>query len=153
CAKKPPPSCWPPWNSAWRPTSRSPAPSSSHRSSTRWRAASERRWRCRASLARQFALGLAVMSTRRGVRSATLPFTQSIAGCLASSIGEHGLSDAELASWLSKLAAPMAELQESYRQRTLPLLRLAEETADLEAAETAYAKLVTGARALVFFGI
>jgi glucose-6-phosphate isomerase len=92
------------------------------------------------------------MSPRRGVRSATLPFRQSIAGCLASSIGEHGLTDAELASWLSKLAAPVAELQDSYRQRTLPLLRLAEETADLERAETAYAKLVTGARALVFFG-
>src|SRR5262245_62261060 len=93
------------------------------------------------------------MSTRRGVRSATLPFTQSIAGCLASSIGEHGLTDAELASWLGKLAAPLAELQDSYRKRTLPLLRIAEATADLEAAERAYAKLVEGARALVFFGI
>src|SRR5262245_40738550 len=76
------------------------------------------------------------MSTRRAVLSATLPFTQSIAGCLASSIGEHGLSDAELASWLGKLAAPLAELKDSYRQRTLPLLRLAEETADLERTET-----------------
>jgi glucose-6-phosphate isomerase len=93
------------------------------------------------------------MSPRRGVRSATLPFRQSIAGCLASSIGEHGLTDAELASWLRKLAAPVVELQDSYRQRTLPLLRLAEETADLERAETAYAKLVAGARTLVFFGI
>jgi len=93
------------------------------------------------------------MSPRRGVRSATLPFRQSIAGCLASSIGEHGLTDAELSGWLGKLAVPVAELQDSYRQRTLPLLRLAEETADLECAEMAYAKLVMGARALVFFGI
>ena len=92
------------------------------------------------------------MSTRGSVPSAQ-PFTQSIAGCLASSIGEHGLTEAQLKIWLDKLAAPLAELQQNYRQHTLPLLRIAEETADLEAAEQAYRKLVRGARAIVFFGI
>ncbi len=93
------------------------------------------------------------MSTGKGVRGATVPFAHSIAGCLASAIGEHGLTEAELAGWFGKLAAPLAELKESYHRRTLPLLRIAEETADLETAETAYHKLVTGARAIVFFGI
>jgi glucose-6-phosphate isomerase len=93
------------------------------------------------------------MSTGKGVRGATVPFAHSIAGCLASAIGEHGLTEAELASWFGKLAAPLAELKESYHRRSLPLLRIAEETADLETAETAYHKLVTGARAIVFFGI
>jgi glucose-6-phosphate isomerase len=92
------------------------------------------------------------MSTRGSVPSAQ-PFTQSIAGCLASSIGEHGLTEAQLKIWLDKLAAPLAELQQNYRHHTLPLLRIAEETADLEAAEQAYRKLVRGARAIVFFGI
>ena len=92
------------------------------------------------------------MSTRSSVPSAQ-PFTQSIAGCLATSIGEHGLTEAQLKIWLDKLAAPLAELQQNYRQHTLPLLRIAEETADLEAAEQAYRKLVRGARAIVFFGI
>ena len=92
------------------------------------------------------------MSTRGSVPSAQL-FRQSIAGCLATSIGEHGLTEAQLKIWLDKLAAPLAELQQNYRQHTLPLLRIAEETADLEAAEQAYRKLVQGARAIVFFGI
>ena len=92
------------------------------------------------------------MSTRGSVPSAQ-PFRQSIAGCLATSIGEHGLTEAQLKIWLDKLAAPLAELQQNYRQHTLPLLRIAEATADLEAAEQAYRKLVQGARAIVFFGI
>ena len=92
------------------------------------------------------------MSTRGSVPSAQ-PFRQSIAGCLATSIGEHGLTEAQLKIWLDKLAAPLAELQQNYRQHTLPLLRIAEATADLDAAEQAYRKLVQGARAIVFFGI
>ena len=93
------------------------------------------------------------MSTRRSARLAAPPFTQAMAGCLSSAIGEHGLSEEELASWLSKLAEPLAELKRRYHDRTLDLLRIAEDTADLEAAERAYAKLVAGARAIVFFGI
>ena len=92
------------------------------------------------------------MSTRSSVPSAQ-PIRQSIAGCLATSIGEHGLTEAQLQIWLAKLTAPLAQLQQNYRQHTLPLLRIAEETADLEAAEQAYRKLVRGARAIVFFGI
>jgi glucose-6-phosphate isomerase len=93
------------------------------------------------------------MSTRTSLRITPSAFRQSIAGCLSGAIGEHGLSEAELQSWLGQLAVPLAELKDSYRDRTLPLLRVAEETADLEAAEHAYRRLVRGARAIIFFGI
>jgi glucose-6-phosphate isomerase len=93
------------------------------------------------------------MNQSRNASARAVPFTQTIGGCLSTSIGEHGLTEAELKGWLARLAAPLAELKRSYRERTLPLLRIAEETADLEAAEQAYAKLVVGGRALVFFGI
>src|SRR5262245_2799808 len=93
------------------------------------------------------------MSTGSRPSSPALAFRQSIAGCLATAIGEGGLSEAELATWLGKLAPAMTELQASYHDRSLPLLRIAEATADVEAVETAYAKLVRGARAIVFFGI
>ena len=92
------------------------------------------------------------MSTRRSARIAAIPFTHAIAGCLSGAIGEHGLTEQELSTWLGKLAAPLAQLKASYRDRTLALLRIAQDTADLEAAEQAYAKLVAGARAIVFFG-
>jgi glucose-6-phosphate isomerase len=93
------------------------------------------------------------MSQSRTVPVTAVPFTQKIAGCLSGALGEHGLTEAELETWLERVRAPLAELQASYRDRSLPLLRIAEATADLEAAERAYAKLVEGARALVFFGI
>jgi glucose-6-phosphate isomerase len=93
------------------------------------------------------------MSQSRTVAVTAVPFTQKIAGCLSGALGEHGLTEAELETWLERVRAPLAELQATYRDRSLPLLRIAEATADLEAAERAYAKLVEGARALVFFGI
>ena len=93
------------------------------------------------------------MSTRRSARIAAIPFTHAIAGCLSGAIGEHGLTEQELSTWLDKLAAPLAQLKASYGDRTLALLRIAQDTADLEAVEQAYAKLVAGARAIVFFGI
>jgi glucose-6-phosphate isomerase len=93
------------------------------------------------------------MSQSRNHTAPALPFTQTIAGCLSDAIGEHGLSEADLKKWLERVAPPLRELKDGYWERTLPLLRIAEASADLEAAEQAYAKLVEGARALVFFGI
>src|SRR5262245_25154446 len=93
------------------------------------------------------------MSQSRHLLSSAVPFTQRIEGCLSGSIGEHGLTEAELKGWLERARGPLAELKARHRDGTLPLLRIAEETADLEAAERAYSKLVEGARALVFFGI
>jgi glucose-6-phosphate isomerase len=82
-----------------------------------------------------------------------VPYTQSIAGCLEAAIGRHGLTPAELDRWLAPLGPAVAALQEDYRTRRLPHLRIAEETADLAAAEAALAHLSQGADTIVFFGI
>jgi glucose-6-phosphate isomerase len=80
------------------------------------------------------------------------PYRQSIAGCLSGAIGEHGLTEAELGRWLERLAPALHDLKADYASGRLPLLRIAEETADLEAAEAALAKLSEGAETIVFFG-
>ena len=64
----------------------------------------------------------------------------------------HGLSEAELARWLERLAPAIARLQDDYRSRRLPHLRIPEETADIAEAEAAFARLAQGARAVIFFG-
>ncbi|HRQ26799.1 glucose-6-phosphate isomerase [Hyphomicrobium sp.] len=79
-------------------------------------------------------------------------YRQSIDGCLSDAIGSHGLSDAEFEHWLDKLAPHLASLQDDYVTGALPVLRIAEDTADLDAAEAALRKLVEGADTVVFFG-
>jgi glucose-6-phosphate isomerase len=93
------------------------------------------------------------MSDRASGRAGVLPYTHSIDGCLDGAIGKYGLSAAELECWLDPLAAAIAALQEDYRTRRLPHLRIAEETADLDAAEAALTRLSNGADTIVFFGI
>ena len=83
----------------------------------------------------------------------TSSYTQSIAGCLDGAIGKHGLSNAELARWLDPLGPRIVALQDDYKARRLPHLRVPEETADLAAAEAALARLSQGADTIVFFGI
>jgi glucose-6-phosphate isomerase len=84
----------------------------------------------------------------------TVPvYRHSIAGCLESAIGRHGLSAAELSRWLGPLGAALAALQDDYRSHRLPQLRIAEETADLAAAEAALRTLSLGAETIVFFGV
>src|SRR5262245_41383220 len=86
-------------------------------------------------------------------RPGAVPYRHSIAGCLDGAIGRHGLAEVELARWLEPLADAIAALQEDYRTRRLPHLRVAEETADLAAAEAALTRLSHGADTIVFFGI
>ncbi len=85
-------------------------------------------------------------------RAGEAAYRQSIAGCLEGAIGRHGLSQAEFAAWLDRLAPALTGLQDDYRTGRLPHLRIAEERADIEAAETAFDKLCRGARAVIFFG-
>ena len=94
------------------------------------------------------------MSTDQGARAGTVPYSQSIDGCLEGAIGKHGLSPAGArADGSSPLAPAIAALQEDYRTRRLPHLRIAEDTADVAAAEAALARLSQGADTIVFFGI
>src|SRR3990172_2217118 len=85
----------------------------------------------------------------REARTARSGYTHSMGGCLWAAIGEHGISQPELKVWLDRLAPAVEALKEDYRSRRLPLLRIAEETADLAAAEAALAKLSEGATPLV----
>ncbi len=79
-------------------------------------------------------------------------YRQSIAGCLLGAIGEHGLSESELGRWLEKLKPALHDLKADHASGRLPLLRVAEETADLDAAEAALDKLCQDAETVVFFG-
>jgi glucose-6-phosphate isomerase len=80
------------------------------------------------------------------------PYKQSIAGCLTGAIGAHGLSDDELGRWLGKLGPALTGLKADHASGRLPLLRLPEETADIDAAEAALDRLCEGAETVVFFG-
>ncbi len=82
----------------------------------------------------------------------TTTYRQSISGCLDSAIGPHGLSGAVLAAWLKRVEPHLDALRRDYHERRLPLLRIAEETADLADAAAALAKLSEGAKTVVFFG-
>lgn len=84
--------------------------------------------------------------------TSSAPYRQSIAGSLSGAIGEHGLTEAELGRWLQKLAPALHDLKADHASGRLALLRIAEETADLDAAEAAFDKLAEGAETIVFFG-
>lgn len=79
-------------------------------------------------------------------------FHQNIGGCLEATIGEHGLAPSAFASWLSRVEPHVAALKDDYRNNCLALLRIAEDTADIDAAEAALSRLSEGAQTLVFFG-
>jgi len=89
---------------------------------------------------------------RKSVGAVGLPFQQSIAGCLDSAIGEHGLTRAELDRWLGKLEAPLAALRGDHATGRLPLLAIPTETRDIEQASAALDRLSAGARTVLFFG-
>jgi glucose-6-phosphate isomerase len=92
------------------------------------------------------------MAHDTGAHAGEAVYRQSIAGCLEEAIGRHGLSRAELSTWIDRLAPAVSGLQDDYTTRRLPHLRIPEETADLQAAEAAFASLCRGARAVIFFG-
>jgi glucose-6-phosphate isomerase len=91
--------------------------------------------------------------TEAAAESAALPFSQSIDGALAETIGAHGLDRVGLARWLARLEPEIDRLRADYETRRLPLLRVPEETADISRAEAALARLSEGAHTIVFFGI
>jgi glucose-6-phosphate isomerase len=82
----------------------------------------------------------------------TIPFAQSIDGCLDAGIGKLGLPEASLARYLKRLEPRLASLRKAYRDGTLPLLRVPERQDDIAPASDALNKLSEGAKTLVFFG-
>jgi glucose-6-phosphate isomerase len=91
--------------------------------------------------------------SRKPSTGGAAPYTLSIDGCLEAAIGKQGLAATEFGRWLDPLAPALAALQEDYRSHRLPLLRIAEETADLTVTQAALARLSKGAETIVFFGV
>ena len=79
-------------------------------------------------------------------------YRQSISGCLEGAIGAHGLSDAEHAAWIKRVEPHLEDLRRDYDTRSLAVLRIAEETIDIEQAAAALKTLSQGASTIVFFG-
>ena len=71
------------------------------------------------------------MSMKQDKGAVGASYRQSIDGCLEDAIGQHGLAPIELDRWLDPLASALTDLQEDYRSRRLPHLRIAKETPDL----------------------
>ncbi|MDZ4842890.1 MAG: glucose-6-phosphate isomerase [Hyphomicrobium aestuarii] len=82
---------------------------------------------------------------------ASLPYHQSIDGCL-DDIGTYGLTPAELDRWLARVEPGLTRLRADHAGSRLELLRIVDETADIDAAKDALATLNDGARLIVFYG-
>ena len=85
-------------------------------------------------------------------QSMTLPFAQSIAGCLEAKIGAAGLTQASLDANLAKLEPRLASLREAHKSGALSLLRVPSRRDDVGPARDAIERLSQGAATLVFFG-
>ncbi len=79
-------------------------------------------------------------------------YRQSVDGCLTDAIGKFGLKPSRLAAEITRTETTRNKLAVAYRDRTLAFLRIAEDEADIVAAEAALAKLSKGAKTIVFFG-
>ncbi|MDX2307517.1 MAG: glucose-6-phosphate isomerase [Hyphomicrobium sp.] len=84
--------------------------------------------------------------------TATPVIRQSINGFREGAIGASGIDSGTLSGYLAKADRAIQDLREAYRSRTLPLLRIAEDTADIDEAEAALERLSAGAESIVFFG-
>ncbi|HEY8277890.1 MAG TPA: glucose-6-phosphate isomerase [Methyloceanibacter sp.] len=85
-------------------------------------------------------------------QSMTLPFAQSVAGCLEANIGASGLSPASLDAYLAKIEPVLASLRDAHKSGALPLLRVPARRDDIGPARDAIDRLSQGATTLVFFG-
>jgi glucose-6-phosphate isomerase len=81
-----------------------------------------------------------------------MSYTQIIDGCLEPAIGEHGLPPARLAHWLEALTPGFKALQAKAHSGEFPHFRIIDETADLDEAKAALARLCVEAQTLVVLG-
>ncbi|MBC8049508.1 MAG: glucose-6-phosphate isomerase [Chitinophagales bacterium] len=81
-----------------------------------------------------------------------MSFSQSIKGCLAPSIGEHGLTESQLSGWLMRLEPGFQALRERARSRSLAHFAICDDESDIAHAETAFTKLCDRAHTLIVLG-
>jgi glucose-6-phosphate isomerase len=89
---------------------------------------------------------------RATASSGSSAYRQSLQGVMASAIGRSGLSERLLWQYLRRAVDPLTILKNNYETGRLPLLTIPEETADLDEAEAALARLSKGAHLIIFFG-
>lgn len=82
-----------------------------------------------------------------------MSYLHNVDGCLETTIGAAGLTEKDLAPWLSKAGEALENLKADYEAGSLPLLRLPEWTEDLGPAEEAAELLRSSADHVVIFGI
>jgi glucose-6-phosphate isomerase len=96
---------------------------------------------------------MSVTGTAEQAEAGSAPaITQSIDGCLEGAIGAHGLPRTTFDEWLGKTWPHIEALQADYAAKRLPLLHIADETADIADATAALKALSVGASTIVFFG-
>ena len=89
-------------------------------------------------------------------------YHQHLNGCFVATPGSSssngssgsysGLTRQVCQNWTKRLGPALENLQTAWRERTIPLLRIADREDDIVEAEAAYAQLAKGARTIVFFG-
>lgn len=90
--------------------------------------------------------------TVHNAEASTPAYRQLLDGVMAGAIGRYGLSERLLWQYLRRAVDPLTILKNNYETGRLPLLTIPEETADIDEAEAALARLSKGARLIVFFG-
>ncbi len=93
-----------------------------------------------------------MMTAPSPTQSGSPRYSQNVDGCLDAAIDVHGLDQPTLTRALDRLTPALAALRADYASQRVALLRLPEDTADIDAAEAALAKLTRGASTIVFFG-
>lgn len=81
------------------------------------------------------------------------PFRQDVSGVMAEAVGAGGLGADEFAAWLARTQPGLDRLRAQHASGALPLLRLPEETADLDAMHALAAHLSRDATDVVVLGI
>ena len=75
-----------------------------------------------------------------------------ISGCLASKIGEDGLSDSSYKTWFDRASDCAGQLRREINEESLRLASILTERDDIDLARDKFLELIEGADTVVFFG-
>lgn len=81
-----------------------------------------------------------------------MPFVQSVDACLGDRIGADGLSLSDYRSGLGQVESGLEWLRQQHASNALPLLRLPKRTDDILEIRAAVARILPGAKDVVFLG-
>ena len=79
-------------------------------------------------------------------------YGQSIKGCMKDKIGGYGIGTKKLEENCTRLRPALSKMQQAYEDKSLPLLHVPEDRADIAAAHHALETLSKNAKTLIFFG-